>query len=64
MALGTKTFMVAAFMLSLYFCMQTWVYLLLRRAADATPLDDCDTGEGDVLWAPAADADSADAAGD
>lgn len=43
--------LVAAFMLSLYFCMQTWVYLLLRRAADATPLDDCDTGEGDVLWA-------------
>jgi len=56
--------LVAAFMLSLYFCMQTWVYLLLRRAADATPLDDCDTGEGDVLWAPAADVDSADAAGD
>lgn len=43
--------LVAAFMLSLYFCMTTWVYLLLRRSADATPIDDCDTGEGDVLWA-------------
>ncbi|MFI4859597.1 MAG: hypothetical protein ACIAXF_02830 [Phycisphaerales bacterium JB063] len=43
--------LVAAFMLSLYFCMTTWVYLLLRHSADGTPMDDCDTGEGDVLWA-------------
>ncbi|XAM00308.1 hypothetical protein OT109_02750 [Phycisphaeraceae bacterium D3-23] len=43
--------LVAAFMLSLYFCMTTWVYLLLRHTADGTPMDDCDTGEGDVLWA-------------
>ncbi len=43
--------LVAAFMLSLFFCLMTHVYLLMRRAADGTPLDDCDSGEGDVLWA-------------
>lgn len=54
--------LVAAFMLSLFYCMATWVYLLLRHSADGTPLDDCDTGEGDVLWAKTPEASMAAAA--
>lgn len=42
--------LVAAVMLSLYFTLQTWVYLLIRRSADGTPLDDCDAGESTPLW--------------
>ena len=59
--IGLVHALVAAFMLSLFFCLMTHVYLLLRRAADGTPLDDCDTGGGDVLWATAADDASASA---
>lgn len=59
------TALVAAFMLSLFFCLMTHVYLLMRRAADGTPLDDCDSGEGDVLWATSGNgpADRSEAAG-
>lgn len=42
--------LVAAVMLSLYFTLQTWVYLLIRRSADGTPLEDCDAGESTPLW--------------
>jgi len=36
---------VSATMLSLMLCLQTWVYLLLRRSADGTPFYDCNADE-------------------
>jgi len=47
--------LVTAFMFSLYCCLQTLVYLLVRRSADGTPLDEFDPGESLELWSSPAD---------
>ncbi|MEM1354697.1 MAG: hypothetical protein AAGC44_12380 [Planctomycetota bacterium] len=41
---------VTAFMFSLYCCLQTLVYLLIRRTADGTPLDEYDPGDPEERW--------------
>lgn len=46
---------VTAFMFSVYCCLQTLVYLLIRRSADGTPLDECDAGDATDLWSTPAD---------
>lgn len=45
------TAVVAAIMLSTLCCLQTQVYVLMRRSADSTPMDQCDCGEPVQLWA-------------
>lgn len=47
------TALVAALLFSTLCCLQTRVYILLRRSADGTPMDQCDGGEPVQLWADA-----------
>lgn len=42
---------VAAVMFSVFCSLQTQVYVLLRKAADGTPLDECASDEPKELWA-------------
>lgn len=63
--------LVAAFVTAILFstlcCLQTQVYVLMRRSADGTPMDQCDFEEPDNLWqdsAPAAATTEASASDD
>jgi hypothetical protein len=47
---------VAAILLSTFCCLQTQVYVLMRRSADGTPMDQYDGGEEASLWAEEAPA--------
>ncbi|MFK7789965.1 MAG: hypothetical protein AB8C95_10815 [Phycisphaeraceae bacterium] len=58
------TAIVAAIMLSTLCCLQTQVYVLMRRSADGTPMDQCECGEPVQLWADASTELSSDAADD
>lgn len=40
-----------AVMFSVFCCLQTQIYVLMRRTSDGTPLDDCAQGEVRDLWA-------------
>ncbi len=45
------TAIVVAIMFSTFCCLQTQVYVLMRRAADGTPMDQCEGGQAVDLWA-------------
>lgn len=47
------TAIVLAILLSTLCCLQTQVYVLMRRSADGTPLDQCDASRPVDLWAGA-----------
>ena len=47
--------LVIAVMFSVVCCLQTQVYVLMRRAGDGTPLDDCAEGEDPDPWSTPAD---------
>lgn len=49
------TALVVALMFSLLCCLQTQVYVLLRRSADGTPLDECADDEVTDPWSSPAD---------
>ena len=44
---------VVAVLFSTICCLQTQIYVLMRRSADGTPMDQCDGGEEPDLWAEA-----------
>lgn len=58
---GLVAALVAAIMLSTFCCLQTQVYVLMRRSADGTPMDQCDAAGPVQLWdhESAADPDAA-----
>lgn len=56
------TAIVIAILFSTFCCLQTQVYVLMRRSADGTPMDQCDGAEEQDLWADAPAAESADTA--
>ncbi|MBX2852676.1 MAG: hypothetical protein KTR15_13145 [Phycisphaeraceae bacterium] len=58
------TAVVLAILLSTLCCLQTQVYVLMRRSADGTPMDQCDGGEEPVLWPETSKSEQADSTDD
>lgn len=55
---------VVAILFSTLCCLQTQVYVLMRRSADGTPMDQCDGDEEADLWAEAPASEQADSTDD
>lgn len=54
------TAIVVAILFSTFCCLQTQVYVLMRRSADGTPMDQCEGGEQGDLWADTPSTDQTD----